>query len=95
MDEIQITKMAVETFGRESQIEMAIEECAELIDALCKLRRNRVFVDAVVTEIADVQIQIMMAQLCHIFGINAVAAERLRKIKRLERRIAAHDGNKG
>lgn len=93
MNEFQITEKAVETFGRESQIEMAIEECAELIDALCKLRRNRVFADAVVTEIADVQI--MMAQLCHIFGNNAVAVERLRKIERLERRIAAHDGNKG
>lgn len=93
MDEIVVTKRAVDVFGRESQINMAIEEMAELTDALCKIRRGRVEPDAVITEIADVQI--MMAQLAHIFGVNAVAAERVRKIERLERRIAEHDGSKG
>lgn len=91
MDELLITKRAVETFGAEHQIFMAIEECSELIDALCKLRRGRVEPDAVITEIADVQI--VMGSLSHIFGINKVAAERIRKVERLERRITAHDDN--
>lgn len=95
MDEMIVTKRAVETFGRESQIQMAIEEMAELTDALCKLRRGRVTPDAVITEIADVQI--MMSQLAHIFGMNEVSAERIRKIERLGHRIIEHissDGNK-
>ena len=31
---------AIETFGEVSQRDMAIEECAELIKALCKLNRQ-------------------------------------------------------
>lgn len=88
MPKIDVLKQAVETFGWESQIEMAIEECAELIDALCKLRRGRVGTDAVITEIADVQI--MMEQLCHIFGFTNVANERVKKIARLKRRIKTY-----
>lgn len=93
MNEFQITEKAVETFGRESQIEMAIEECAELIDALCKLRRNRVFADAVVTEIADVQI--MCEQLSYMFGEQTVAYERKRKIERLQKRLTKYGGTNG
>lgn len=82
--------LAVEKFGPESQINMAIEECAELIDALCKFRRERVGSLAVVTEIADVQI--MCEQLAYMFGEKAVADERSKKIERLTRRIAKYDG---
>lgn len=91
-DEIVVYKLAVEKFGPESQIDMAIEECAELINALCKLRRERVGPIAVVTEIADVQI--MCEQLAYMFGEKMVADERKRKIERLRKRIGAYNGNK-
>ena len=92
-DEIVVLKLAVEKFGQESQIDMAIEECSELINALCKLRRQRVGPIDVVTEIADVQI--MCGQLAYMFGEKTVDDERKRKIERLRKRIDAHDGNKG
>lgn len=80
-----IIEKAVEVFGREHQIDMAIEECAELIDALCKYRRGRVERGSVITEIADVQI--MCAQLAYIFGSDAVVLERVYKLQRLNDRI--------
>ena len=55
-DEIVTCKLAVEKFGPQSQIDMAIEECSELVNALCKFRRDRVGTIDVVTEIADVEI---------------------------------------
>ena len=87
-DEKAICKMAVDAFGPESQIDMAIEECAELIDALCKFRRQRVGTIDIVTEVADVQI--MCEQLAYMFGEITVADERKRKIERLEKRIIKH-----
>lgn len=84
-EEIAVCKLAVDKFGPESQIDMAIEECAELINALCKLRRERVGPIDVVTEIADVQI--MCEQLAYMFGEKTVADERKRKIERLRKRI--------
>lgn len=92
-DEIVTIKLAVEKFGEQSQIDMAIEECSELINALCKLRRQRVGPIDVITEIADVQI--MCAQLAYIFGEQSVEEERMRKIERLKGRILKYNGNKG
>ena len=91
-DEIVVLKLAIEKFGQEFQIDMAIEECSELINALCKLRRQRVGPIDVITEIADVQI--MCSQLANMFGEKAVANERKRKIERLRKRIDAYKENK-
>ena len=88
-NEIVTCKLAVEKFGKQHQIDMAIEECAELINALCKLRRERVGTIDVVTEIADVQI--MCVQLAYMFGEKTVEDERKRKIERLKKRIDAHN----
>lgn len=84
--------LAVEKFGPESQINMAIEECAELINALCKFRRERVGTFDVVTEIADVQI--MCEQLAYMFGEKTVVDERQRKIERLQKRMEKYNGEK-
>lgn len=83
----EILRGAVETFGTSSQIDMAIEECSELINALMKFRRSRVDVPEVVTEIADVQI--ICAQLEYMFAGDSkiVDAERMRKMDRLRGRI--------
>lgn len=89
-DEIVTCKLAVEQFGAESQIGKAIEECAELIDALCKIREERVGTIDVVTEIADVEI--MCKQLEYMFGESLVEDERHRKIEGLKKQIDAHRG---
>ena len=39
-DQEVIYKRALGTYGDESQMDMAIEECSELIKAICKLRRT-------------------------------------------------------
>lgn len=90
--EIETLTKAIETFGTAIQIDIAIEECSELINALCKWKRRRVGDSEVVTEIADVQI--MMAQMALMFGWDEVDEERQKKLARLERRIAENNINK-
>lgn len=85
MTEKEIMLSAVMAFGFKSQKEMAKEECAELIDALCKEVRGRASEEEVVTEIADVMI--MMEQLALIYGPERVAIEKARKLDRLEHRL--------
>ena len=92
VNELVVLQLAIEEFGKQEQIDMAIEECAELINALEKLRRNRVEPIDVITEIADVQI--MTQQLAYMFGEKEVAAERTRKVERLKGRIEKHKGNR-
>ena len=92
-EERTVCVLAVEKFGPESQINMAVEECAELIDALCKFRRERVGTLDVITEIADVQI--MCEQLAYMFGEQTVEDERKRKIERLRKRLTKYEGGNG
>ena len=72
-------------YGYTSQITMAVEEMAELLNALAKERRGRATQQDIVTEIADVTI--MMWQLAIMYGEQAVEMEIERKIKRLQERI--------
>ena len=76
---------AILTYGCTAQITMAVEEMAELLNALAKERRGRATQNDIVTEIADVTI--MMWQLAIMYGEQAVEMEIERKIARLKERI--------
>lgn len=81
---------AVDTYGQAAQMDMAVEEMAELTKALCKVKRaapgceTTAAVSNVFEEIADVQI--MLDQLRIIFGRDA-AAEEEAKLERLTDRL--------
>ena len=80
-------------YGKEPQMGVAQEECAELIQAISKIRRKGETVetlDNLVEEIADVSI--MCAQLEELFGVRASIAWRMhQKLKRQLERIAEGD----
>lgn len=78
---------ALVEYGIGSQKMMAIEECAELTNALAKLSRGRASQADIITELADVSI--MVDQLAIFFGEKAFAEERSRKVRRLEERLRA------
>lgn len=93
MTEKEILKTAIEKLGEESQIDKSIEECSELIQALCKYKRalqekiyptiNNEIIKNLYGEIADVKI--MIKQLEILFDKNAISEEESFKIARLER----------
>jgi NTP pyrophosphatase (non-canonical NTP hydrolase) len=79
----KICKKAVEHYGEEAQKKQAIEECSELIQALCKDFRNKEH--NVEEEIADVMI--MLEQLTNIYDMEEIDKWLGTKIDRLNRHI--------
>ena len=71
MNRTEILQKAINTYGEQPQVDVAIEEMSELTKALLKYRRNEdMSVDRrlnnILEEIADVQI--MLEQLRMIYG---------------------------
>lgn len=81
----EIYKKAIAKYGVEAQCKMAIEEMAELLNAMMKFDRGRNTVDDIVEEIADVTI--MMRQLSIVYGQKAVDLQISYKTQRLARRL--------
>ena len=83
---------AITTYGAPAQMDMAVEEMAELTKALCKVKRvscaaeAKAVLENAVEEMADVQI--MLDQLRIIFGHSTAEAEEY-KLERLKKRLDA------
>jgi hypothetical protein len=84
----RVFNKAIWEWGGESQENMAIEECSELIKAICKLRRKDSTADDftnLIDEVADVTI--MMRQMALIVGEESVNERIAYKINRLANRL--------
>lgn len=92
-NQINVMIDALEHYGNNEQVDIAIEEMSELIKELLKNRRGEENRSMIADEMADVYI--MLEQLKFIFGINEtelkVNAEF--KIQRLKNRIGGNDGD--
>lgn len=87
-----LLRACTERWGRDFNIDMLTEESAELIQALCHLKRGRCGLPEVTEEIADVLILVRQ------FVVDWDNEEMLdlavkRKMKRLEARVAANNPN--
>lgn len=82
-----IYERALKAWGKESQADISVEECAELIFTLRKLERGQLDTQALVTEIADVEIA--LRQLRVIYGIPwpVIDVEIEKKLARLDERL--------
>lgn len=88
---------AIDTYGREAQTDVCIEECSELIKALIKYRRLPIeerlaakgmkILENIQEEIADVQIMLWQMELLYSYG--CAEGEIDRKIDRLKKRVKA------
>lgn len=84
---------AIRLYGEPAQMDMAVEEMAELTKAICKVKRASCAAEAAaalenaVEEMADVQI--MLDQLRIIFGRSTAEIEE-DKLRRLLRRINSY-----
>jgi len=82
---MSIYEQAIKKWGIDSQIDMAIEECAELIVELQHARRKRSSVTKICGEIADVEI--MCSQMRVIFDSTKVDNIKALKLERLKELI--------
>ena len=88
-----LLERAITTYGAPAQMDMAVEEMAELTKALCKIKRAQAGCEVtaaignVIEEMADVQI--MLDQLRIIFGRSTAEIEE-DKLRRMLRRINSY-----
>lgn len=84
MSEIEILNTAIRVYGEQAQEKVAIEECSELIQAICHKHRGREH--NIAEEIADVEV--MLEQLKIINNCrDEVEQIRKKKIERLYQRV--------
>ena len=84
---------AVETYGKDMQLNVAIEELSELIKEICKHKRGEDNLDNIIEEMADCYI--MLSQLKIIFGIegDGVTDVIQAKLVRLEKRLGERNSD--
>jgi len=86
---MNIYEKAIKVWGIDSQKNMVIEECAELIDAIIKCRRGRVRREQVVEECVDVEI--MINQMKEYYNTALWEDIKSKKLSRLERLLEGHN----
>lgn len=79
-----ILNEAINTFGEDMQLNVAVEEFSELTKEICKYKRGADNKQNIIEEMADCRI--MLEQMKIIFGINDISLSREihRKIERLK-----------
>ena len=78
---------AIKVYGKDMQLNVAIEELSELIKEICKKKRGEENREAIIEEMADCEI--MLSQLQIIFNIRTgeIAAKAIEKMERLSKRL--------
>lgn len=88
----EILQENIDRNGARTEVDVAIEEMAELTKELCKQRRGSQNILNIAEEIADVTI--MLEQLTMIFGCGVTVAEQLdAKISRISRNLRKAERN--
>lgn len=90
---MDVCGMAIDTFGEQSQVIVAVEELSELQKELCKLLRGQYRIDDMSEEIADVEIMILQMKRI-LNNWDAVNVMKQKKLARLAERIKAFRGER-
>ena len=85
---MRLYNRVLNTFGIVNQTIMLVEECAELLSAVAKMKRGRAGKEDIITELANVSI--MVEQMAFFYGWEDYKEEKERKLTRLEDRINHH-----
>lgn len=85
-ERLEVYAAALETFGTDTQLVVALEELSEIQKEVCKALRGFVHPAQLAEEVADATI--MLEQLRYIFGIGPAVDKMVdHKIDRLRQRI--------
>jgi len=88
IDLMRLYNRVLNTFGIVNQTFMLVEECAELLNAVAKMKRGRAEKEDIITELADVSI--MVEQMAFFYGWDDYKNEKERKLTRIEDKINHH-----
>ena len=90
-----VLKQAIETYGAEAQLNVAIEEFSELIKEICNHKRYMDNTKAIIEEMADCYIMLEQMKMIFGFGSTVIPDAMDKKIKRLKSRITDNPTEKG
>ena len=86
-----VLKKAIETYGADMQLNVAIEEFAELTKEICKHKRKADNTKAIVEEMADCYIMLEQMQIIFGLGSTVIADAINKKVDRLKKRLGYED----
>lgn len=86
-----VLKKAIETYGADMQLNVAIEEFAELTKEICKHKRNADNTKAIVEEMADCYIMLEQMQMIFGLGSTVISDAINKKVDRLKKRLGYED----
>ena len=89
MDKKELYNKVLKKWGLEAQLDMLVEECAELIVAVNHMRRIRIITDNVFEECADVSI--LIEQMEQFYKTNRIMGWKKLKLRRLETYFKEND----
>lgn len=91
-DKMLLFDSALTKFGIRAQLTMVVEECAELLNVIAKLSRNRDNYDHLLEELADVHI--MVEQISYFYGYEKMKNWEQIKLQRLKQRLENYGTHK-
>ena len=84
---------AIETYGKDMQLTVAVEEFSELIKEICKNKRGADNRDAIIEELADCFIMAEQLQIIFEIADTDIMAKMGEKLERLEKRLEERSEN--
>ena len=87
MNQKEVIKKAIETYGEDAQLWMVIEEMSELSKEICKYKRGKDNKENIADEIADVLIMIEQLHVICDIPIETIKKHIEFKIRRLADRL--------
>ncbi len=79
---------AIEVYGKDMQLNVAIEEFSELIKEICKHKRGEDNLDNIIEEMADCYIMLEQMELIFDIDFSQINDKIVEKKNRLEKRLA-------
>ena len=84
---------AIEAYGKDMQLNVAIEELSELIKEICKNKRGSDNREAIIEEMADCYIMLKQLEIIFDIDYNDIVMIRNNKIGRLAKRLEERSEN--
>ena len=88
-------KQAIDTWGKDMQLNIAVEEFAELTKEICKYKRGADNISNIVEEMADCYIMLEQMKTIFDLGSTVISDAMDKKIKRLKSRLEDYPTEKG
>ena len=86
-----VLKKAIETYGADMQLNVAIEEFSELTKEICKHKRGVDNTKAIIEEMADCYIMLEQMQMIFGLGSTVIADAMDKKIDRLKKNLGCEE----